>query len=73
MEIGIEFILIDVLAACIFEDIYGGRGRWSILFEMSRAAPPCAVPSGWSALIISSPNMLREEALVKCVSEISAA
>lgn len=64
--------MIDVLVACMFEDIYDGRGRWSILFEMSRAAPPCAVPSGWSALIISYPNILSEEALVKCVSEISA-
>lgn len=65
MEIGIEFIFIDVLAACMYEDIYGGRGRWSILFEISRAAPPCAVPSGWSALTISYPNILSEEALVR--------
>jgi len=49
MKIGIEFILIDVLAACMFEDKCGVRGRWSILFEMSRAAPPCAVPSGYSS------------------------
>jgi len=61
MEIGIKFILIDVLAACMFEDIYGGRGRWSILFDMSRVL----VPSGWLALIISYPNILSEEALVK--------